>query len=181
MKSDGQIMKDKIELQDKINRQKAKMSDRSSKLQSMKIDPETNAEFKQMQAEQQQNFRKNEELRQQTKLLQTTNDIQTENMAEESRVAATVDLIANPPESMTELQQIIANRVGQLNINRNQNQMLAQFLNQVIQHTDIDMATLINSPDVLTNLVSENWEIVQNRNVQQFIQNYGGSMINSFQ
>jgi hypothetical protein len=102
-------------------------------------------------------------------------------MTEEARVAAISDLIDNPPESTTELQQVLANRVGNLNINRINTQMLTRFLTQVSQNTNIDMITLVNRPDVLTNLISENWEMVQNRNVQQFIQLYGGSMLNSFQ
>jgi hypothetical protein len=50
MKSDNQITKSKVELQEKINKQKAKMNDYISKLEAMNINPETNQEFKQMQA-----------------------------------------------------------------------------------------------------------------------------------
>jgi hypothetical protein len=173
MKAQDQIMKNQIELQEKINRQKSKMEDHISKLKALEINPEINPELKQKQAELKNLYQQNENLKQQGTIMKTISEVVTTNLQEQAHGNAISDIIENPPEATTELQNVFESRVREMNINRSRAQILANFLNQVHNETNVSLTELIDNRELLQSLVYQNWNMVEHRNINAFVQNYG--------
>jgi hypothetical protein len=93
-------------------------------------------------------------------------------MQEQAHGNAISEVIENPPEATTELQQVFASRVREMNINRSRAQILANFLNQIRSETNVNMTELIDNRELLQILIYENWSMVERRDTNAFIQNY---------
>jgi hypothetical protein len=173
LKAQEQMLKNHIDLQTNINKTRAHIKDRESKLAAMQIDPETNPELKQKQAELKNLYQQEENLKRQGTIMKTISKVATTNMQELAHGDAISSLIDNPSESTTELQQVFESRVREMNINRNRVQILASFLNQISRDTNINMTEVLNNPQLLQSLVYQNWQMVERHDVNAFVQNYG--------